>query len=287
MSGERLGAVGVVRGVEQEAARRCAGECGFDALETAGPADAREAARDRFRRRPDARAQLGGDASVVPLVIAVEPDSRVGDVRDSRRLGRRRRVRASDLVDRRAHVGRHGPEHEVETGLGDPRLLARDVDERGPQAIGVVERDARDRGGARSRQDVRRVEPAADAHLDDREVDLGVAKGEERGERRRLEERQLRRAVERALERPGERRVVDRLALDPDALGEAAEVRRGEQPRRCPAARAIDSTIAQTLPLPFVPATWTASKARSGCPKRAQASRIGSSPSRMPSGIRA
>ena len=54
-----------------------------------------------------------------------------------------------------------------------------------------------------------------------------------------------------------------------------------------PLARAIDSTITETEPFPFVPATCTAGNERSGFPTAAHASRIGSSPSRTPSGMRA
>ena len=176
------------------------------------------------------------------------------------------------------------PEHEIEAGLGDPRLLARDGLERRAQPVGVVERDARDRRGRGGRDHVGRVEPSPEADLDDGEVDLRVAKREEGRERRRLEERQSpgpRRG--RGSSSPARASSVTRLAVDADALGEAAKVRRGVHARcGCPAARAIDSTIAQTLPLPLVPATCTARKARSGWPVRSQACRIGLEPQAHP-----
>ena len=95
----------------------------------------------------------------------------------------------------------------------------------------MIERDARDRGGGGARDDVGRVEASADADLHDGEVDPRLAEGEERRERRRLEEGEIRPGVERAREQLGEPRVAHRLAVDADALGEPAEVRRGVEAR--------------------------------------------------------
>ena len=135
-------------------------------------------------------------------------------------------------------------------------------------------RDARDRRGTRGAGTtlVASSRPPSPTSID-RDVDAALAEREERGDGEALEEREIGRArsstrVERALERV----VVDR------ARRRAGSARRsGRDAARCRArcaargARAMASTIAETLPLPFVPATCTAAKARCGMAERGEA----------------
>ena len=137
---------------------------------------------------------------------------------------RARRVR--DLVDRDAHVGLHRAEDDLDASLRDAGLLARDLDERRAEPVGVIEGDARDCCRAWRRNDVRRVEASAEPDLEDGDVDVRFAEGDERGERERLEEAEVGRAIEDAAHERRERRVVERRAVDANALGETAQVRR-------------------------------------------------------------
>ncbi len=211
VAGEGLGAIGIVRGVEQEAVDGRAG--GGDALEAARPTDRREPAPDRIGRRADARPERRCDARVVVLVVAGEAD-RVRAERDpeGRRPSSRRAAWATASMAARIS-GATGPRTISSPGFAIPafsRAMSRSVAPSRSVWSSAIRVIAAARGTA---QDVGRVEPSTDADLDDRDVHLRVAKREERRERGRLEERELRRPVERACERRGEHVVVDRLAV--------------------------------------------------------------------------
>src|SRR5690606_38408111 len=117
--------------------------------------------------------------------------------------------------------------HDGNAWLEDAGLLARDGGEGASELRDVIERDARDGRGQGGGEDVRGVEPAAQADLDDGYLDARAREGEKGRERRRLEEGELGRAVEDLFEKGDEELVVDGGLGDADALGEAAEVRRG------------------------------------------------------------
>ena len=89
-----------------------------------------------------------------------------------------------------------------------------------PQVLLVIEVDRRDRGSDRA-DHVRRIEPAAEADLDHRDLDVRPAKQFERQRGRRFEER--RRGLQGAL-RP---ELLNRLA---DIAGGAAHRRRVHGP---------------------------------------------------------
>ena len=101
--------------------------------------------------------------------------------------------------------------------------------------VGVLEPDVRQQDDVRA-EDVRRVEPAAEARLDDRDVDLARR---ELGERRRADRLELRRLLRLRL-RPDARDgglEVGLLAVDRDPLGPAADVRRDRRADGEPFAR--------------------------------------------------
>src|SRR5262252_10279388 len=54
----------------------------------------------------------------------------------------------------------------------DAGLLGRDVRKRIAEELDVIEADRRDHGGSRSRDDIRRVEPAAKTHFENQRVRL-------------------------------------------------------------------------------------------------------------------
>ena len=85
---------------------------------------------------------------------------------------RRRGLGAQDLqrVSRR-------PDDRGPSGTEDARLFPRDQGERRAELLGVVEPDGRDRGEYRRRH-IRRVETAAQAHLQDCQVEPALAEDE-------------------------------------------------------------------------------------------------------------
>jgi hypothetical protein len=101
----------------------------------------------------------------------------------------------------------------------------------------VLELDARDRAD-RGRYRVGRIEPPAQAHLEHRAVHVQIAEQEQRRGSSRVEERGHRLAAcgaqrvhvrAQLLHRGREPFRRDLLAVDPEALGPALEVRRGER----------------------------------------------------------
>ena len=92
------------------------------------------------------------------------------------------------------------PRTTLRAGLDDAGLFFGDLRERVAELDHVIEGDARDRGDERGRDHVRRVETAAEADLEHRDVDLRVAEREKRRDRRDLEEREIRRRVHHAVQ---------------------------------------------------------------------------------------
>ena len=70
--------------------------------------------------------------------------------------------------------------------------------------------------------------------------------------------------------------------IDANTLPEVHQMGRGKAPVRRPAARSIASSIAQTEPFAFVPATWKKRKRSRGSPKDLRRRSIFSSPSLIP-----
>ena len=79
------------------------------------------------------------------------------------------------LLHHRRRLGRQGAHDQGNAGLGDAGLLAGDLRQARAQLLGVFELDAR-HAGHRGSHDVRRVQPPAQAHLQHRVVDPGLAK---------------------------------------------------------------------------------------------------------------
>ena len=110
-------------------------------------------------------------------------------------------------------------------GLEDARLLARDLRERITKDLRVVEADVRDDGARRRGNDVRRVEPAAEADL--QHHDIAPPPPEPQHGRRRHELELRRRVVHggdtrlQRLTHGGKLRVGHRSAVDLHALSEA------------------------------------------------------------------
>ena len=103
-------------------------------------------------------------------------------------------TRISDAPAARAWPARSGAnvrvgltDHGGPTRLEDASLLASDLLERRPQVLRVIESNRRHARDQRH-HDVRRVEPPAQARLDDRDVGPAACEIVERHDRRRLEE---------------------------------------------------------------------------------------------------
>ena len=122
----------------------------------------------------------------------------------------------------------------VTPALQDAGLLAGDGGERGAELVLVVERDGRDDGERRPRDDVGGVEAAAEAHLQDQRIGRMLGEGLKGGRRRDLEEGDGIAGVGalRAREHIDQLGLADgpRLAVGAgqlDALVEAHQMRRG------------------------------------------------------------
>ena len=219
-------------------------------------------AHGRVRDAPAARAQrrhrLERDGRVAQLVRPQQrqrifraavgeglPVHAVGQRHDGGcvRLRERDAPLRADLVQDGAHLRRLRIADGARAGLEDARLLARDLLERIAEDLRVVEADVRDDGARRRGNDVRRVEPAAEADL--QHHDVAPPPPEPQHGRRRHELKLRRRVVHggdarlQRLAHGGKLRVRHGHAVDLHALGEALEIRRCEQPRRV-ACRAQD-----------------------------------------------
>ena len=140
-------------------------------------------------------------------------------------------------------------------GRIDRELLGGDRLARVAEHVGVLERDVRQHDDPRV-EHVRRVVPAAEAGLDDGDVDLARGELGERGGRQHLELRRARRVRPDARERRLEVGVARRRpGSAPPSRARAARCRR----RRAALRRASSAAVISVVDvLPFVPTTWIA-----------------------------
>ena len=168
-------------------------------------------------------------------------------------------------------------------GLAIPAFSAAMSSIRLAEELLVVDPELGDAADGRRGDDVGRVEPSAEADLDDAGVGRDARESEEGGGGGRLEEADLHPAggVERLLEQGGEQASSISVPGEPDALVEADEVGAGvDVDALSPAASIAARRKAQVEPLPLVPATWrTGGSRRSGLPRRASRAVMRSSPS--------
>jgi len=191
------------------------------------------------------------------LMVAVEARRHAaeGDVTEAERevVGLSRHAVRPALVELGAAIGgdrahdlrggrREWPHDDRDARLDDSGLLGGDAREVVAEDLHVVHSDRRDRGRERLRNDVRRIEPPAEADLEHRHVDLLIEEVGERRGGRDLEVGEGRIGVESfargpgaalpvdALEELGERVVVDVDPADRDALVHLLEVRRRVRP---------------------------------------------------------
>ncbi len=118
--------------------------------------------------------------------------------------------------------------------LGDAGFLGGDAFERVAEEGVMIVAQLGDGADQRRRDDVGRVEPAAEPDLDDRGIGWGAGESEEGGGGGRLEEAQLHAVggVERLGEQGGQRLIVDQPPGEADALVEADQMRAGIDMRR-------------------------------------------------------
>ena len=157
----------------------------------------------------------------------------------------------------------------------------------------MVEVDVGDDGHA-AVPGVRRVEPPAEAHLDEGDVDrlLGEPEEDDRGQ-----DLELGRVAEPAADairdrqhlpdEPGEGPRIHRPAVDLEPLAVRDEVRLGRLAGAEPGGRRALPASASTLPLPFVPATSAPRNDRCGSPRSRRIARVRPSPRRIPNRPRA
>ena len=144
--------------------------------------------------------------------------------------------RCADLAQDGAHLRRLRIADGARARLEDARLLARDLLKRITEDLRVVKADVRDDGARRRGDDVRRVEPAAEADL--QHHNIAPPPPEPQHGRRRHELKLRRRVVHggdarlQRLTHGSKLRVRHRHAVDLHALSEALKVRRREQARR-------------------------------------------------------
>ena len=167
----------------------------------------------------------------------------------------RRAAARGHLVDGRRRLRLERPDDDRHARLDDAGLLDRDLAQRRAEIALMIERDRGDRGRdqARRRHDVGRVEPAAEADLEDGDLDAGAAEELEGDRGRHFEEGRLRRSSPPSARRPSidaahvvdgrDQRVAgDRTAVDDEALREIDEMRRRVARRAVPggAQRGVD-----------------------------------------------
>ena len=171
-----------------------------------------------------------------------------------------------------------GAGHGDVAPLHDLDLLARDRPDRRPQLGDVVQPDVGEHRDAAVPR-VRRIQPAAKAHLDQREVEPAAREVEEHHGGQQLE---LGRRAEPARDPVGDRQHLldERGRTRPRSIGRPSTTIRsryvtrcglGVSPIRYPAARSADPASAMTLPLPLVPATSAPRTSARGGPARAAA----------------
>ena len=141
----------------------------------------------------------------------------------------------------------------MRAGPDDGELLGCDRLARVAEHLGVLERDVRQHHDRRV-EDVRRVEAAAEAGLDDGGVDLPRGELGERGGRQHLELRRARGVRPHARERaPRGRRRAPSTWIRSDQPRTCGEM---YAPTRSPSARSSAAVISVVDVLPFVPTTW-------------------------------
>ena len=141
------------------------------------------------------------------------------------------------------HGGRVGAlpgRDDCGAGLDDPGLHGRDLTDRLPQPVGVIDVDRGEHGDI-AVGGVGRIPRSAHAHFEDEHVDRRVGERDEGEHREQLEERERRiaRCGELGVDEGDERRdlvprvgdggIGHRLSVDHDALGEALEMGAREQ----------------------------------------------------------
>ncbi len=157
-----------------------------------------------------------------------------------------------------------------------PRLLMGD-EVQGRAQVGLVVEGNGDDGRGQWLARVRRVEPAPEAHLDHRHVDVRPPKMVEGRHRQRLEVGRVGRDSPRAnegvrgpphlLDLSQQHLVVDEPPVDSDPLVDADEVGRGVEAGAQSRGRSAEATYAATEPLPLVPATSKTGAWASGRPR--------------------
>ena len=180
----------------------------------------------------DPRRPQPGQVDVDAVAIPAEQRSRDG-------LRERHAQSPCSPPDDRQAVAAGAGDRQV-AALDDRRLLAGDRGDRGSQAVGVIEVDVGDHGDA-AVPGMRRVKPASEAHLHERDVrsDLGEAGEDDRGQQLELG----RFAVpasdgvadpQHAPRQPAEVVRIDRPAIDLDPFPVRHEVGLGRRPDAIP-----------------------------------------------------
>ena len=162
---------------------------------------------------------IAAGAPVSPLPVARDVAEVATDLHQRRGDGARVVDQGRRRIGLRAY---HRP-----PGAKDPGLLVGDVGARRTEVIHVIEIDGRHDGHV-GIDDVDGIEAAAQAHLEDRDVETGARERVQRRQRAVLEigQRDVTARVLDRMERREKRGVVLRLAADPHALVVTEEVRR-------------------------------------------------------------
>ncbi len=141
-----------------------------------------------------------------------------------------------------------------------PTFSARYRPARGAQNLGVLEPDVGDDGDL-AIDDIGRVEPAAQAHFDDRPLNSGVTEDEEGSGGQEIEPGRLRRrgpgapgvlvSVKREAKRPSQRRLADHAALNGHPFGHGFDMGRpvAPDPEARPRQRRLDQRRHRALTL--------------------------------------
>jgi hypothetical protein len=138
---------------------------------------------------------------------------------------------ASNLADPVGDGRRIELRHQWHAALGNPRLFCANLDHRLAQESLVVETEAGDAGYQRLVDNVGRVEPSAEADLQDARICRRFRKGEEGNRGIDLEQAGADRiiGIDHLAHQVGEPCVVDQLAGDADPLIVTNQMRAGER----------------------------------------------------------
>ena len=128
------------------------------------------------------------------------------------------------------------PQHDGHAGLHNPRLFQRDLLDRVAEELHVIHAHLGDDADRRG-DDIRRVEPPAEADLDHRDIDLFLREAAKRERRAQFELGDLHAVLLAGLHRGpytfhqrGQLIARNRFAVDADALVVYLDIRRGIQP---------------------------------------------------------